>query len=141
MTFLEILFKIGVTLVIGILIYWQVAFLRWLWPSHIDVRATFSKFIREAAPKKDVIATRDPDKIYQDGLPVGNVIGSVKEVDGAIVFEKVSETSALKKDAPFEFKRDRLQIIRVGQTSAVDISDLTGSHQAVLKDVVCRRLQ
>ena len=69
------------------------------------------------------------------------VIGAVKEVDGAVVFEKISETSALKRDAPFEFQRDRLQIIRVGKVSAVDISDLTGSHEAVLKEVVCKRLQ
>ncbi|MBN1507564.1 MAG: hypothetical protein JW955_12000 [Sedimentisphaerales bacterium] len=70
----------------------------------MDVRATFSKFIREAAPRKDVIATRDPDRIYQNGLPVGNIVGSVREVDGDMIFEKTSEASALKKDAPFEFK-------------------------------------
>jgi hypothetical protein len=141
MTFLEISFKICVTIVIGIVIYWQVVFLKWLWPSHIDVKATLSKFVREAAPKKDVIATRDPNKIYQNGLPVGNVIGGVKEVDDTTVFEKISETSDLKRDAPFEFKRDKLKIIKIEQVSAVDISNLTGSHEAVLKDVVCKRAQ
>ncbi len=141
MGLLEILFKVGVTIVVAIIIYWQVAFLRWLWPSHIDVRATFSKFIRETAPKKDVIATRDPGKIYQNGLPVGNVIGSVRKVDDTTVFEMISETSDLKRDAPFEFRRERLQIIRVGRVSGVDISNLTGSHEAVLRDVVCKRVQ
>jgi hypothetical protein len=141
MTLLEILFKACVTLVVVVVIYWQVVFLKWLWPSHIDVKATFSRFVREAAPKTDVIATREPNRIYQDGMPVGNVVGIVKEIGDNTVFEKISETSDLKRNLPFEFKRATYRIVKIGRTSAVDISDLTGSHEAVLAEVVCQRMK
>ena len=141
MTFIEVIFKIGVTITVGVLIYWQLAFLKWVWPTQIDVKATLCKFIDKAAHKTDVIATRDPNKIYQEGKSVGNVIGKVEVKDNIVSFTRIGETSNLSRGDPFEYGRDKYKIMRVENAVRLDFFQKGDTHTDVLVNVECMKVQ
>jgi hypothetical protein len=141
---MEAVFKIVITGVILCIIYFEVIFLRGVWRSQIDPAATVSRIIEALKPKTtEVIATRDPNKIYQDGKVVGDVTGQINERDNIVTFTRILNTSALKTDQPFEYRRLRLKIVRIGTRSGfyVGRNDTeTTSGTDVLTDVVCERL-
>jgi len=141
MNLLEILFKIGLTLAIAVIVYWQIVFLKWLWPTQIDVKATLSQFVKQAAPKIDTIAIRDPNKIYQNGKEVGNIIGEVKNENDTIIFQKISETTNLDKKQPFDYKRDKYKIIKIKKSARLDISSSFGQLKDALTNVVCEKIK
>lgn len=90
---MELLLKLGITAVVGVFIYYQVLFLRFVWTSQIDPTETIARFFRQLSPQPDVIATRDPSGIYQDGKKVGEVTGHVETREDTVVFEQLSETT------------------------------------------------
>jgi hypothetical protein len=141
MNIAELALKIGITIVVVVFMYYQLAFLKWTWFNQIDPKQTFSRFLKKATPSAEVIATRDPNKIYQNGNPVGNITGNVTIKDNNIIFEKLIETSALERNIPFEYKRDTYKIIKIEQEIGAEISNITGFNKNVLKNVVCEKMK
>jgi len=141
---LEILLKIGITLIILVLVYYQLTFLKWTWSSHIDVKATFSRILKQASPSTKVIVTRDPNKIYQNGEHVGNVVGAVKKEKDCFIFNQIIDTSKLNRSIPFEYKREKYQIIKIQKISGLKLeASRTGSDvkRNVIEGVICRKVK
>ena len=88
---MEIVFKVAITAVLLCFMYYQLVFLRGVWRSQIDPGATIGRILDTLKPKTDVIATRDQNKIYQDGKVVGEVA-----VRAATFWPRVS-TAAFKR--------------------------------------------
>ncbi|MCP4649957.1 MAG: hypothetical protein GY853_07770 [PVC group bacterium] len=137
---MEILFKIAITIVASFLIYYQIVFVKYIWTSHIDVKATLFQFVKQATPRTDTIAIRDPSKIYQNGEQVGSIIGAPKIEENIIVFEKISETKNLKREQFFEYKRDKYKIIKIEKSAVLDISSSSGQLNHTLTNVTCEKI-
>lgn len=140
---MEILFKIAITAVLLCFMYYQLVFLRGVWRSQIDPGATVGRILETLKPKTDVIATRDQNKIYQGGKPVGDVSGDVAEDAATVKFTRLLNTSALSADQPFEYRRLRLKIRSIAARSGnyvnqTDAGTITGTD--VLSEVVCDKL-
>jgi len=90
-----------------------------------------------------MIATGEPGKIYQDGKAVGDVSGRINQHGNSVTFTCILNTSSLKTDRPFEYKRLRLKIVKIGAKSGFHVNrnhtEVT-SGRDVLTDVVCERL-
>ena len=141
---METLFKIGITIVVIALIYFQIIFLRGVWKSQIDIRATCSKLMRKLSPEEEIIVTRDPAKIYQNGKVVGEVTGSVEVKNDFTIFKELTETEGLVQNMPFEYQRYRLKIINVGtRTGMKVVTSNKGSQvkKSVISDVVCKEVK
>ncbi len=124
---MQILCKVLVTgIVIVFVLLPGFMFIRWTWKSEIDPRQTVSKVFSFLFNRKsDLIATRDPSKIYQGGSEVGNVTVDVNNVDGPfIVFPEVCDTGKLDKDKPFEYRNYKLRIIHIEQEFVISGSPL-----------------
>lgn len=138
---MENLFKLVITAFFAWLIWWEVKFVIEVWRSQIDPRATASRLVDLLKPDQEVIATRDPTKIYQGGKPVGDVVGDVvTQPDSKVLFKMLGGTADLDQQQPFDYKRSRLRILNVGRTigmySAVTSSGTTAMTN-VLQDVLC----
>ena len=137
---METIFKVAITVVILFFIYYQLIFVRTVWRSQIDPQATFSRLLEKLKPASDVIATRDPTKIYQSGNPVGDVTGGITQDNSKWVFKQISNTTSLRTDQPFDYQRVTLRILSVGSRTGmlVNMTD-EGTTQArdVLGDAVC----
>ena len=97
-----------------VLIFWfypGYLFLRMIWKSQIDPKATCSRIVTFLSPASEEIATREPDKIYQDGKVVGTVLGKIKETSQDFEFFVIYDTSQLNSNIPIEYKRHKLKII------------------------------
>ena len=141
---METLLKIGITIVVCLLIYYQIVFLKWTWSTQIDPKATFSRLLKKATPDIEVIATRDPNKIYQDGNIVGEITGAIETKGDIIIFKQLSETSKLNRYAPIEHRRDKYQIVKITRSIGMKtVVSNTGSEQksAVLEDIFCKKLK
>ncbi len=142
MSFLELSFKIILTLVVILLCF---GFLRWIWTHQIDPIETIKRLgKRKAQETLDIFATRDQNAIYQGGIIVGKVSGNVDEVDSKIIFREIFDTSNLNQNLPFEYRRDRLRIISIGSFTGMDIKMVDGKSTIkhnVIKDVVCERIK
>lgn len=142
MSFLELSFKIILTLVVILLCF---GFLRWIWTHQIDLVETVKRLgKRKAQETLDIIATRDQNAIYQGGIIVGKVSGNVDEVDSKIIFREIFDTSNLNQDLPFGYRRDRLRIISIGSFIGMDIKMVDGKSTTkhnVIKDVACERIK
>lgn len=116
--------------------------IRWTWTNQIDPATTF-KQLRDSKPKiADVVVSRDPQKIYQNGQPVGNITGEVKISDSQIIFDEITDSSQLERSQPIEYKRYKIKIIKIESSTGLSIvaSD-TGSQtkSSVLRNVVCEK--
>jgi len=115
-----------------------------IWRSQIDVTESVRRFFT-SRPLDSVswLATRDPNKIYQDHQPVGDVIGSVHEVGEQVTFEKLANSGNLDPGKPFEYQRMKLKIVRMRKYIGQKMMYLDGRLQT-LKDirisVVCTKL-
>ena len=69
---LENLFKVTLTVVFTAV--W-LAGVRWVWTHQLDPIATVQRLIRKPFKAPEWVATREPNKIYQNGNVVGEVIG------------------------------------------------------------------
>jgi len=144
MSVMEIALKVGVSLVVVVLMWYQLVFLKWTWSNQIDPRATFSRFLKKAAPDGNLLATRDPQKIYQAGNVVGEVTGEVVIQDQCVIFKELCNTCALDQNAPFEHKRGKYRIVRIGAIMGqkIQMSDgKTETKKDILKDLVCERIE
>lgn len=107
---MEIGIKIAITAIVLALIYGQLFFLRGVWRSHIDPKETASKLIKSLILESNVIATRQVDKIYQNGQVVGTVAGNVGKTDDGVTFQHLCETAHLDREHPIEYGRRTLRI-------------------------------
>jgi hypothetical protein len=141
---METIFKVAIAAVVVCAIYYQVVLIRTVWRSQIDPQLTVSRLLGKLKPESDIIATRDPGKIYQAGSPVGDVTGRVGQQGSKWVFKQISNTTGLQSAKPFEYQRMTLRIVSIGSRTGmlVNMSD-RGTTQAtdVLGDVVCEVFQ
>jgi len=139
---IEIIFKILVTVIYLVISY---IFLAWFWTQQIDIKQTILRpFIKYAQGKNEIFVTRDPSIIYQNGKSVGNISGNVEEINGKLIFSEIYNTSGLDYNLPFDYKRERLKIIKIGSIIGMQtIAALQGSSvkNNVLKNVVCERIK
>ncbi len=133
---METLFKLSVTALVAWFVYYQIAFVWKLWHSHVDPVATFSRIIEQLKPDTPMVATREPNRLYQGGNVVGQVEGDVIVKKDIVVFAQLSETSDLNEDQPIEYQRLTLKIrnVRVRKFSVVTSKGLRNS---VWEDVTC----
>jgi hypothetical protein len=132
---METIFKIAITAVVLSVIYYQLLFVRTVWKSQIDPRATIARWIKKLQPEDSVIATRDPTKIYQSGKAVGDVTGSVSTDGPKVVFKQLSNTGDLRADQPFEYQRSKLKIVSVASRVGM-LVNMTESGSIHRKDVL-----
>jgi len=137
----ELLFKlIGSIILTGLYIF----VLCWLWSHHIDVKKTIVEpFKKKIENPVDWIATRDCNAIYQDANVVGNITGDVKEVDDKFVFTEICNTSNFNVNIPFEYKREKLKVVKVG--SMIGLFSSATNHGTevkhnVMKNIVCEKI-
>jgi len=130
---LEVLTKIIIILVLTVA--WG-ATVRFVWVSHIDPKATFQRLLFKTVQPPEWVATRDPNKIYQNSHVVGDVSGDVQDLGGRLVFRELSNTGPLDHNTPFEYRRNTLRIRSIHAASGMKISP-GGAKSNVLEDVVC----
>jgi len=140
---MEILIKIGVTLVIFGLIFGEVKFVKWIWGSQIDPKATFSRIVARLSPETDLVATRDPTKIYVEGEIAGTVSGEIIEDNGQVKFATIEGATSVGIGSQFEYKRDKFKIVNIGSTTASEsIATSTGVQKkyGILREVICQKI-
>ena len=136
---LENLFK--VTLSVVFTAGWLVG-VRWVWTHQLDPVATVQRLVGKPFKAPEWVATREPNKIYQNGNVVGEVIGPVQEQDSIIRFEKLANTSALNKGVVFQYQRHDLQIRQIGHAiSAESAHPGAPLLMNVLDNVVCEKVR
>lgn len=114
-------------------------FLKMILKSQIDPKATCSRIVTFLSPPSEIIATRDPMKIYQNGKEVGNITGEVETKGGVIIFRQICNTSELNQKLPFEYKKETIKIIRCD--ASFDIKGGSPVKTNVLEGVVCEKSQ
>lgn len=55
----------------------------WVWTHQIDPLATVGRWVKGKV-QPEFFATRDPNKLYQDGQPVADVAGPVRELGSRV---------------------------------------------------------
>ena len=138
---MELLIKIVITVVVVLV---GAKSLYWTWTSHIDLKATIRKFVTQEPKISDTVVTRDPNKLYQNGIAVADITGTVQINDGAILFTQIANVSGLDKSQPIEYGRLRLKVILVRSTTGmkVVVSDKGSSVlQNVMEGVTCEKLE
>jgi hypothetical protein len=141
---METIIKVIIVCVVGCAIFFGIMFVSGAWRSQFDPVATVDWFLAaHLRPKHEMIATGEPSKIYQDGKAVGDVSGRINQLGNSMIFTSILNTSSLKTDRPFEYKRLRLKIVKIGTKSRFYVNrndtEVT-SGRDVLTDVVCERL-
>jgi hypothetical protein len=138
---LELFLKVVLT--IGMSVFFLLG-LRWVWTNQLDVPGTVAKFVQQVREPPGWVATRDLDKIYQEGKSVGDVTGEVRDVDGRMLFTQLTNTGNLDQKAVFEYRRIRLRICQVGTVTGMKSSVIVGDSgaksvtlTAVMEDVLC----
>jgi len=118
----QIVFKIAVTIILIIIPLYLIL---WLWGQQVDLKQTFWNIFKSISPvKKEIIATRDPNKIYQDGKEVGNVTGNVSRTNEYILFEEVCDTGELNIRNPFEYGKYTLKVTHIDEIVGIKM----GTH-------------
>jgi len=133
----ELLFKVFLTIVV---LYFSIGSLRWIWRSQIDVKETGRKILETPQKSMDWVATRESDKIYQNGKIVGTVFGTVKESDQNTLFSGICDTSLLDENTPFDYQRNTFKIVSRIRIGFYDGGDAIG-RKNVITDVVCKKIQ
>jgi hypothetical protein len=132
----EYAIKIGLTVVVLAI---AGGTLHWIWTHQIDPKATLNSVFRRTL-EQDWLATRDPNKLYQDGNPVAEVVGPVQMGEGSIYFERLANTSLLDTQQPVEYQRLKLRIVRI-ETAIGHLASPRGTLSAVLDKVQCQVLK
>lgn len=141
---MELIIKIFLTVVVIGVIFFSVVSLIWLWRSQIDVRETGRQLLNTPKKSMDWVATRDDTKIYQEGKIVGTICGEVKESNDQIIFKEICDTEQLNINAPFEYKRDKIKIVKYGGIfggKKVVTAEGSISKNAFITDVVCEKIK
>jgi len=132
----ELLFKVFLTVVV---LFFSVVSLKWIWRSQIDIKETGRKLLETPQKSMDWVVTRDPAKIYQDGKEVGDITGKIETKSNVIIFYQICNTSGLNESLPFEYKKEKLKVIRCG--GRYDIKGGSPVRTNVLEGVECEKLQ
>ena len=138
---MEITAKILITLIVLLI---SAKALHWTWTSQIDPIATFQKFVGKKPTIADVVVTRDPNKLYQDGNTVADVTGPVEINNGTIILKQIANASALDRENPIEYRRMKLKVVRVGHIIGMKAVISNGRSivlQSVMEDVECEELK
>jgi len=135
---IEIAFKILVTVILIFVIVW-------IWTHHIDVKETIlGLFKKEAQKTVEWMVTRDKNAIYQNGKIVGNVTAKVDETEDKLIFHEICNTSKLNQELPFEYRRGKLLIVKVGSIIGQE-NIVTNSRSVIkyniMKNVVCQKVK
>ena len=138
---MELIVKIAITVVVSIV---GLRILHWTWTSHIDPIATVRKLVAQEPKIADTVVTRDPNKLYQDGVIVADITGSVQMNDGTVVFAQLANVSGLDKNQLIEYRRLKLKLTQVhtiiGMKTVVSGEDST-ILQNVMEGVTCEVLK
>ena len=138
---MEWLIKIVITVVIG-LVGWRV--LHWTWTSHIDIKATISRFVTQEPKIADTVVTRDPNKLYQNGVAVADITGTVQNNGNIVILNQIANVSGLDRSQPVEYGRLKLKVNHVRSifgTKSI-VSDKGSSVlQNVMEGVTCEKLE
>lgn len=129
---MEITAKILITLIVLLI---SAKALHWTWTSQIDPMATFQKFVGKKPQIADVVVTRDPNKLYQDGNTVADVTGPVEINNGTIILKQIANASALDREKPIEYRRMKLKVVRVGHIIGMK-SIISNGRSSVLQNVM-----
>lgn len=132
---MEIVLKVAVTAVVVCLVYYQAVFVWTLWTSQIDPTATFARLLGKLKPQSDIIATREPNKIYQRGQAVGEILGPVETKGNRVKFAQLVNTTGLQADQPIEYQRLRLRMVPVKQRTGM-FTAMTDQGTLVYRDVL-----
>lgn len=138
---MEITAKILITLIVLLI---SAKAIHWTWTSQIDPMATIQKFVGKKPKIADVVVTRDPNKLYQNGNTVADVTGLVEINNGTIILKQIANASALNRENPIEYRRMKLKVIRVGHIIGMKSIISNGRSivlQNVMEDVVCEEIK
>lgn len=138
---MELITKIMITFLV-VLVGAKV--MHWTWTSHIDLKATVRKFVTQEPKIADTVVTRDPNKLYQNGVAVADVTGPVQINNGSVLFTQIANVSGLDKSQPIEYRRFRLKVTQVQTTIGMKtvVSDKDSSVlQNVMEGVTCEELK
>lgn len=138
---MELFTKIIITFIVILL---GAKVLHWTWTSHIDLKATVRKFVTQEPKISDTVVTRDPNKLYQNGVAVADVTGPVQINNGSVLFSQLANVSGLDKSQPIEYKRFKLRVTQVQTTIGMKmvVSDKGSSVlQNVMEGVTCEKLK
>ena len=127
---MELAFKIVITVGV-ILVCTKILF--WTWTSHIDLKATFRKFFSKEPTIAKTIVTRNPNKLYQNGFPTADIIGSVHKKDGTILFDEITNVS-FDRNKTIEYGRLKLKTTRIQSIIGMK-SVVTNESSRVLNNV------
>ena len=136
---MELFIKLLISLAI---IFFGGKALHWTWTSHIDPKATIQKYFNKEPKISEIVVTRDPNKIYQDGNAVADIIGQVQQTENGILFVQIANSTVDTNEA-IEYQRSTYRIKQIesmiGMKSVV--SD-KGSQvlQNVLENVSCEKI-
>ena len=142
---LENFFKVG--LIVIFTAVWLAA-VRWVWTHQLDPVATVQRLMQKPFKAPEWVATREPNKLYQDGTVVGEVTGPVQEEGSIIRFAQLANTGTLKQAVVFQYQRHNLRIRQIGSASGMKtemhVSDSGATSRtltAVLENVVCEKVR
>jgi len=139
---MEIVFKIFWTLVLIIVF---ICSMNWVWTHQIDVKRTILSFFKKEVERPvDWIATRDENAIYQNSEIVGNITAKVDKTEDKLIFHEICNTSELNRDLPFEYGREKLQIIEIGSIIGQKIIVTSNGSEIkynIMENVLCQRVK
>lgn len=138
---MELLTKILITLIVVLV---GAKSLYWTWTSHIDLKATIRKFVTQEPKIAETVVTRDPNKLYQNGVAVADITGTVQINDGTVLLSQIANVSGLDKSQPIEYGRLKLKVTIVRSVIGMKtvVSDKGSSVlQNVMEGVTCEKLE
>lgn len=128
---IELIIKIVITVLLVVV---GAKALYWTWTSQIDPRATLYKYIKKEPKIADMVVARDQDKLYQNGVAVADVTGTV-QIDGTVLFTQLVNVVGLDRSQPIEYRRHKLRVTQVQYIAASKIV-MTVNGTSVLKNVM-----
>jgi len=134
---MQLLVKVLVTIVFILYVTPAVLILYRVWTRPINLQQMLCNWF---ASKSQVIPTRDPKKIYQNGKEAGNITGDVSKTDDFIVFAEVCDTGNLDIENPFEYKDYTLKVTHIDKVTGLKFGDpVKRDVKTVMKCKILRR--
>lgn len=115
--------------------------LRWTWTSHLDIPATVTKYFSKKSALAEVVVTRDPKKIYQNGAAVADITGPVQVVNGKVVLAQLVNVNGLDFVKPIEYLRLKLKITAVAYSAMMTVDTQRGVLHNVYEGVACEEIK
>ncbi len=112
------------------------------WKSHIDLKESFNQLFNQTTSPPSWIATREENKIYQNGIAIGEITGKVTNNGKEIIFSQISNTSNFDINIPFEYQRFRIKVHKVerfiGNTIELTPTGIPQTITNVYEGVYCQ---